>query len=152
MRRLKTCFPVSFCKMISIYDLDLLTSRSRLTYALLIALTIPLGLASRKFASLLPPLLAKNAGDVLYATMAFWLVGFLFPRFSTFRTALISTLLCFGIEFLKFAQVPWLVAARHSRAGALVFGVGFHASNLVCYVLGAALAVAVETALRRRRA
>ncbi len=126
--------------------------RSRLTYALLIALTIPLGLASRKFSHLLPPWLAKNAGDVLYATMAFWLVGFLFPRLPAPRAALAATLFCFGIEFLKFSQAPWLVSARHSRAGALVFGVGFHASNLVCYAVGVALAVALESALRRRQA
>lgn len=129
-----------------------MTPRSRLVYALLIALTIPLGLASRKFSYLLPPWLAKNAGDVLYATMAFWLVGFLFPRLSTPRAALAATLFCFGIEVLKFSQAPWLVAARHSRAGALVFGAGFHASNLVCYVIGVALAVALERALRRRQA
>ena len=129
-----------------------MTPRSRLAYALLIALTIPLGLASRKFSFLLPPWLAKNAGDVLYATMAFWLVGFLFPRLSTLRTALVATLFCFGIEVLKFSQAPWLVASRHSRVGALVFGMGFHASNLFCYVIGVGVAVAVERALKRTRA
>ena len=129
-----------------------MTPRSRLAYALLIALTIPLGLASRKFSFLLPPWLAKNAGDVLYATMAFWLVGFLFPRLSTLRTALATALFCFGIEALKFSQAPWLVASRHSRAGALVFGVGFHASNLLCYVIGVGIAVGVERMLRRTRA
>ncbi len=126
--------------------------RNRLAYALLIALTIVLGLTSRKFPTLLPPWLAKNVGDVLYATMAFWLISLLFPRLPTLRAALAATLFCFGIEFLKFAQAPWLVAARHSRAGALVFGIGFHASNLACYVIGVALAVAVERTLRRRRA
>lgn len=128
------------------------TQRSRLTYALLIALTILLGLASRKFSYLLPPWLAKNAGDVLYATMAFWLVGFLFPRLSPLRAALAAALFCFGIEILKFSQAPWLVWARHSRAGALVFGVGFHASNLVCYVIGVAVAVAIEGTFRRTQA
>ena len=125
--------------------------RSRLVYALLIALTIALGLGSRKFPTPLPPWLAKNVGDVLYATMAFWLVGFLFPRLSTRYAALAATLFCFGIEVLKFSQSPWLVAARHSRAGALVFGVGFNASNLLCYVIGVALAALIEAALRRRR-
>lgn len=129
-----------------------MTPRRRSLYALLIALTISLGLASRKFSFLLPPWLAKNAGDVLYATMAFWLVGFLFPSLSARRAAPAATLFCFGIEVLKFLQVPWLVAARHSRAGTLVFGVGFHASNLVCYVIGVGLAVAIERALRRTRA
>ena len=100
----------------------------------------------------LPFWLAKNAGDVLYATMAFWLVGFLSPSLSTQRAALAAALFCFGIEFLKFAQVPWLVAARHSRVGALVLGVGFNASNLLCYVIGVALAVLIERTLRQRPA
>lgn len=129
-----------------------LRSRNRLTYALLIALTIPLGLASRKFSGLLPWWLAKNAGDILYATMAFWLVGFLFPRLSTLRTAVAATVFCFGIEFLKFYEAPWMVAVRDSTAGALVLGRGFHVSNLVCYLIGVALAAGIEIALRQKRA
>jgi len=128
------------------------TPRNRPAYALLVGLTILLGLASRKFPALLPSWLAKNAGDVLYAVMAFWLVGFLFSRLSTLRAALIALLFCFGIEALKFVQAPWMVAARHSRAGALVFGVGFNFSNLLCYAAGVALAATLEWAIRRRRA
>ena len=129
-----------------------MTPRSRPAYALLVGLTILLGLASRKFPTLLPFWLAKNAGDVLYAVMAFWLFGFLFPRLSIPRVSLVALLFCFGIEALKFVKAPWMVAARHSRAGALVFGVGFNFSNLVCYVLGVALAAAIELVIRRRQA
>jgi hypothetical protein len=125
--------------------------RNRPHYALLIGLTIVLGLASRKFSFALPFWLAKNAGDVLYAVMAFWLVGFLFPRLSTFCAALIAGAFCFGIELLKFVQTPWLVAARHSRAGALVFGSGFHWFNLLCYMIGAAAAIAAEIAFIKKR-
>jgi hypothetical protein len=124
-------------------------ARNRLIYALLIGLTIILGLASRKLAFALPSWLAKNTGDVLYAVMAFWLVGFLFPRLSTVRAALAAGLFCFGIEFLKFSNAPWLAAARHSRAGALVFGVGFHWSNLACYALGVLAALLLETLFQR---
>ncbi len=119
-------------------------------YALLLGLTTILGLASRKFSFLLPPWLAKNAGDVLYAVMAFWLVGFLLPRLSASRAALAAGLFCFGIEFLKFVQTPWLVAARHSRAGALVLGVGFHWSNLLCYAIGVAVAALIEWTLIKK--
>ena len=125
--------------------------RNRSVYALLIGLTIIFGLASRKFSFLLPPLLAKNAGDILYAVMAFWLVGLLFPRLPTFRAALAAGLFCLGIELLKFVQAPWLVAVRHSRAGALVFGSGFHWSNLVCYAIGVAAAALLEQVFIHKR-
>lgn len=121
--------------------------RNRLTYALLAALTIGVGLASRRFLFLLPPWPAKNAGDVLYAVMVYWLLGLCFPRLSPARTAFAAGLFCFGIEFLKFAQAPWLVAARDNRFGALVFGRGFHVSNLVCYALGVAIALLIEKML-----
>ncbi len=134
-----------------ITDENKVQNRNRPAYAFFIGLTILLGLASRKFSLLLPFWLAKNTGDVLYAVMAFWLVGFLFPRLSTFRAALIAGLFCFGIELLKFVQAPWLVAARHSRAGALVFGSGFHWSNLLCYMIGAAAAAAAEIAFIKKR-
>jgi len=56
------------------------TQRTRVAYAILIALTIVVGLASRKFSHFLPWWMAKNAGDVLYATMAFcWSALFFLP-------------------------------------------------------------------------
>ena len=125
--------------------------RNRRAFVLLIIATVALGLASRKFAVFLPGWMAKNAGDVLYAVMAYWLVGFCFPRLSPVRTAFAAGVFCFDIEFLKFSSVPWLVAARQSNWGALVFGRGFHLSNLVCYTLGVTLGAGIEAALRRSR-
>ncbi len=131
--------------------MDALKVRNRPFYARLISLTIFFGLASRRFSFLLPLWLAKNAGDILYAVMAFWLVGFLFPRLSTFRAALAAGVFCLAIELLKFVQAPWLVAARHSRAGALVFGSGFHWSNLICYAAGAGAAALLEHGFINKR-
>ena len=121
--------------------------RNRPIYALLAVLTIGAGLASRHFSFLLPPWLAKNAGDVLYAVMVYWLGGLCFPRLSPLRTTLAAGLFCFVIEFLKFVQAPWLAAARHNRFGMLVFGSGFHVSNLVCYTLGVVIAMLIERVL-----
>ena len=104
-----------------------MTRRNRLVSALLIGATVMLGLASRKFAALLPGWMAKNAGDVLYAVIAYWLAGFCFPRLSPVRTALAAGVFCFAIEFLKFSSAPWLVTARQSNWGALVV-------SLVCLV------------------
>ena len=129
---------------------EMLPPRNRFRLLCLLLLTIALGLASRHFSHVLPWWMAKNAGDVLYAVMVYWLLGLFWPRLPALRLALLSLLFCFGIEFLKFVQTPWLVAVRHSTAGRLVFGVGFHGFNLVCYALGTVLAWGLERAGIRR--
>ena len=98
----------------------------------------------------MPPLLSKNAGDVLYATMAFWLAGLLFPRLSMCRAALGAFAFCVAVEFAKFIQTPWLVAVRRRAWGHLILGSGFHVSNLLCYGIGVLLGAGVEWRLRRR--
>lgn len=125
--------------------------RRRASYAVLLLLTILLGLASRHFSYLLPGWLAKNAGDILYATMAFWLAELLCPRLSTRKAAGLALAFCFAIEFAKFIQTPWLVAARRETWGHLVLGSGFHVSNLACYVLGVLLGVCIELKMKRPR-
>ena len=127
-----------------------MTHRNRSTYALLAVLTIVIGLASRRFSALLPPWMAKNAGDVLYAVMVYWLLGLCFPLLSPARTVLAAGCFCFAIEFLKFSTAPWLAAAWHNRFGMLVFGSGFHVSNLICYALGVLAALLVETRLIKK--
>ena len=120
-------------------------------YVLLLLLTLCLGLASRRFSHFLPPLLSKNAGDVLYATMTFWLARLLFPRLPTGEAALAAFAFCVAIEFAKFIQTPWLVTVRQKAWGHLVFGSGFHVSNLVCYGIGVLIGVGVERGMNRQR-
>ena len=123
--------------------------RSRPVYAGLAALTIVLGLASRRFAAYLPWWLAKNAGDALYATMMFWGIGLLAPKLATRWAALAATAICFAIEASQLYQAAWIVAVRATSLGALVLGSGFHALDLLCYVIGAALAAGIEAGARR---
>ncbi|MBV9850811.1 MAG: DUF2809 domain-containing protein [Armatimonadetes bacterium] len=126
-------------------------ARSRPAYAAFLVGTILLGLASRRFSHWLPWWLAKNAGDILYATMTFWLAGLLFPRLPTGRAAVAALLFCVVIEFAKLIQTPGLVAARRTTAGHLALGSGFHVSNLVCYGIGILLATGIEIGTQRQR-
>jgi hypothetical protein len=123
--------------------------RSRAVQAGLVVATIVLGLASRRYAAFLPSWLAKNAGDALYATMMFWGIGLLLPRASTRAVALLSIAFCFAIEASQLVHTAGLDAVRATRPGALVLGSGFHALDLLCYVVGAALGAAIELAARR---
>jgi hypothetical protein len=125
-------------------------ARPRWLYAGAVAATIIAGLASRRYAAHLPWWLAKNAGDALYATMVFWGFGFLSPRTRASRVALAATTFCFAIELLQLYQAPWIDAVRATMPGRLVLGQDCHAFDLVCYVIGVGLAVALEVGLRRR--
>lgn len=119
-------------------------SRARPVYLLLTILTVVLGLASRRFANHLPALLHKNAGDILWATMVFFLVALLLPSLSTFRVALIAGAFSLTIECLKLVQVDWLAVFRSKPIGHLIFGSVFSFTNLVCYALGILLGAATE--------
>jgi hypothetical protein len=126
-------------------------ARSRGRYAGATLATIAAGLASRAYSAHLPWWLAKNAGDALYATMVFWGYGFLVPRARTARVALAATAFCFTIELTQLYRAPWIDAVRATTPGRLVLGQGFHAFDLVCYVIGVALGAGLELATRRRR-
>ena len=118
--------------------------RRRPLYVALVVVVIGLGLASRRFSWLLPTLLQKNAGDILWATMVFLGGGLLFPRLSTFRLAVFATLFSFAIELGKFYHAPWLDPMRATTLGRLIFGYQFSWSNLLCYLLGISLGVGGE--------
>ncbi len=115
-------------------------------------MTIVLGLASRRLPATLPAWLAKDPGDVLYAVMVYWAVRLFMPTVQFVRPAAIATAVCFTIELIKFLHFPVLDAFRLTGFGRLMLGVGFQTSNLVCYILGVALAVAVERLLTSRGA
>ena len=130
---------------------SLIAPRSRTAYAILIALVIALGLASRAYPDLLPAQLDKYPGDVLWALMVFLLVGFFKPRWAPAKTALLALMLSFAVEFSQLWQAPWLNALRQNRLAHLVLGSEFHAADLVAYVIGIAAGLAIELLWQRRR-
>jgi hypothetical protein len=108
-------------------------------YALWMALTILLGLASRKFMVLGPA-----PGDVLYATLLYWGVRFLAPM-RPHRHAMAAALaLSVGVELSQLLHTPWLDALRATRLGGWVLGHGFLWGDLVCYGVGVGLGAALD--------
>jgi hypothetical protein len=124
-------------------------ARSRPLYAALLIITVIAGLSSRRYAVYLPSSLQKNAGDILYATMAFFLTAFLFPRLTTLRALAVAIVFCWMIEFQQMIQWPPLVALRNTRPGGLILGHGFHILDLADYILGALLGATVDVALHK---
>jgi hypothetical protein len=125
--------------------------RSRAAYLVAVVVTVAVGLASRAYAAHLPWWLAKNAGDALYATMVFWGFGFLAPRARAASVAIAAVAWCFAIELSQLYRAPWIDAVRATTPGRLVLGQGFHAFDLVCYVIGVGLGVGLELVIRRVR-
>lgn len=124
--------------------------RNRGVGALLVAVTIGLGLASRRYAENLPTFLAEYAGDTLWAAMVFWGLALLFRRQGTGVLALFTLAIAFLVECSQLYHAPWIDAVRRTPAGALALGTGFLWSDLVCYSAGAAIAATVDVLLVRR--
>jgi len=118
--------------------------RSRVAYGIALVPVIAAGLGSRAFGRSLPWVIATYAGDTLYATMVFVVLGILARRWSTARLALTALACSCVIEVSQLYHAPWIDAIRRTRPGALVLGYGFLWSDLACYAAGVALATAVE--------
>ena len=128
------------------------SARSRALYARLLLMTIVLGLGSRRFGGMLPEVIARYAGDVLWATMVFWICALISPRAHTMRLASVAIGVSVAVEMSQLYRAPWLDALRANPIGALALGQGFLWSDLVCYAVGVTLGLGVDLLLRRRGA
>ena len=122
-------------------------NRNRLLYLSLIAFTIFIGLFSR--AAFIPDLIYPYLGDALYTVMIYWMVGFVFPRMSPLKVALISILFCYLIEISQLYKADWIVQIRQTRLGRLTLGSGFLWRDLFSYFLGGMFGFMVEWGMMR---
>jgi len=113
--------------------------KSRVTYFILTILTIILGLLSRHFKFI--PLFI---GDILWATMVYFIMRFLFINKPVRFNVIAALIFCFAIEFSQIYKVPWINDLRHTLFGRLVLGEGFLWSDLLCYVIGVGMGVAID--------
>ena len=103
---------------------------------MLLLLIIPVGLLTRSFGEMLPAFIATYAGDVLWATMIYFILCIVFPAWNPLKIAIHALAICFAVEFSQLYQADWINAIRHTRLGALALGRGFLASDLICYTVG----------------
>lgn len=125
--------------------------RNRLVYGALIVLVMALGLASRRYTSVLPTAIVQYAGDMLWATLIFLALGLVVPRWSSLSLAGAALALSYAVELSQIYHAPWIDAVRQTRLGGLIFGFGFLWSDLVCYTVGVALGAALDIWLQKLR-
>ncbi|MDX1929143.1 MAG: DUF2809 domain-containing protein [Pirellulaceae bacterium] len=122
----------------------------KLTYLAAAFATMFVGLGSRKFRVYLPSFLAEYAGDTLWALMLFLLVSTLLAERTILTRAAISLTLAFLVEISQLYHAPWLDSIRQTTLGGLVLGFGFLWTDLVCYSVGIALGLVLESAIAAR--
>jgi len=119
-----------------------------LKYLCCAVICVPIGLASREYAYLLPIFMALYAGDALWAMLVYFLVRSFVT--DTILSMLFATMFSFGIEFLQLYHAPWIEALRKTTPGALILGCGFLWSDLLCYLAGIVLAFLIDVLLKRK--
>jgi hypothetical protein len=111
-------------------------------------LTLVAGLSGR---FLLPKgFFSKYIGDVLYTTLIYVLVFVARPRETPLRAALFATGLSFAIELFQLTGWPAWLSSKHIVLR-LIFGTWFSVWDLVAYVVGAALGLAIHLGIRALR-
>lgn len=95
-------------------------TRQRLVFAAALAVTIPLGLASRRFAASLPPFVAEYAGDTLWALAMYLAVSIAAPRLGIRARAVIALATSCLVELSQLYHAPWIDDIRATTLGALL--------------------------------
>ena len=124
-------------------------SRSRLLYFFIVLLVIGVGLLSRS--GWAPEWTYSFLGDLLYATMAYFIFAFLFPNNRSNRLLLYAIVFCFSIEFLQLVNVDWMVDLRSNKYAKLVLGNGFLWADLFYYAIGAILGLIIDNQLSLKK-
>jgi hypothetical protein len=120
--------------------------RNRFFYFVAGCVVVALGLASRRYAAVLPEFLAEYSGDTLWALMAFLTVGFVFPRWSTLSVSAAALAISYAVEISQLYHAPWIDNVRHTWLGGLALGYGFLWSDILCYTVGVTLGAVIEVA------
>lgn len=125
-------------------------TKKRLIYIILTIVTMILGLASRKYGSLLPNFLREYSGDALWALMVYFGFSFVFIKLSISKRGIIALVFSFAIEFSQIYQGVWINKIRDTTLGGLILGHGFLVSDLICYTVGIIIGVIISIVLENK--
>lgn len=120
-------------------------------YLALLGATVVLGLATRRYPSVFPVVIARYGGDALWAAMIFWLLALLRPATSAVMLAACAVGISWAVECSQLYHAPWIDAVRATRLGALVLGQGFLWSDLASYAVGVVAAAILDRMIAARR-
>lgn len=115
-------------------------------YLTLIVGTIILGILSRVLAGI-----PTFIGDILYASMIYFGMRFLFTTTNIQKTAIYALVFCFCIEFQQLYRAEWVLQIRRTLLGHYILGQDFIWWNLVCYGIGILIAYSLDMTIIKTR-
>jgi hypothetical protein len=125
--------------------------KRRVTYVVLLLITIVVGLAWRMVPLGLSPFWFKYGGSALWAMALYWLIAMCLPRLSAMGLACLAATVAALVEFSRLWRVPAVDAFRLTLAGRLLLGRYFSVKNIVAYWLAIVLAALLDRWLVRGR-
>jgi hypothetical protein len=76
--------------------------------------------------------------------MIYTLVRLILIYKKAIQIAIISLLICYGIEFLQLYQGEWMIKLRETLLGRYTLGQGFLWTDILAYTLGVTIAFTIE--------
>lgn len=115
---------------------------NRISYFILVVLTIILGILSRKIDGI-----PTYFGDTLYAVMIYFGMRFIFVNRNKKIAILLALFFCYCIELQQIYRSDWIVQIRRTFIGHYVLGQGFLWSDLGFYTIGILVAYLSDSVL-----
>jgi Protein of unknown function (DUF2809) len=112
--------------------------------ALLLLITIPVGLAIRLLPLGLPWFLYKYLGSLLWAVALYWFLAALLPKLRSRTIAALAITTATLLELTRLIPIAPVDAFRLTFAGKILLGRFFSIKNIVAYILAIVLAATLD--------
>jgi Protein of unknown function (DUF2809) len=123
---------------------DQKTIRRSTICAVLLLITIPIGLAVRLLPLGLPWFLYKYLGSVLWAVALYWFLAALLPKLRPPAIAALAIIIATLLELSRLVPVAPIDAFRLTFAGKILLGRFFSIKNIAAYILAIALTATLD--------
>jgi hypothetical protein len=119
-------------------------ARRRTICALLLLITIPIGLAVRLLPLGLPWFLYKYLGSILWAVALYWFLAAILPKLRPPALATLAIITATLLELSRLIPIAPIDAFRLTFAGKILLGRYFSIKNIAAYILAITLAAALD--------
>jgi hypothetical protein len=113
--------------------------------ALILVITIPIGLAVRLLPLGLPWFLYKYLGSLLWAVALYWFLAALLPRLRSRTVAALAILIAIILELSRLIPIAPIDAFRLTFSGKILLGRLFSIKNIAAYLVAIVLTATLDS-------